>query len=129
MSWLRSSPLRQSLSRNTTQPRPGSDCDPKACYDSFCRHWFQSSEIITKSTEVSSYFWNFLSFLSNKKVQLMEISLSLCLFRPFWDLNGNNVYENEMETMSVCHVVDFKWFPAYKFAFLWRSFNWILNNL
>ncbi|KAL5290523.1 FAM160A1 family protein [Megaselia abdita] len=51
MSWLRSSPLRQSLSRNTSQPRPGSDCDPKACYDSFCRHWHQSSEIINKSTE------------------------------------------------------------------------------
>lgn len=54
MSWLRNSPLRQSLSRNTSQPRPGSDCDPKACFDSFCRHWHQSSEIISKSTEVSS---------------------------------------------------------------------------
>ncbi|XP_073832595.1 FHIP family protein GJ17503 isoform X2 [Musca autumnalis] len=73
MSWLRSSPLRQSLTRTqsngggsssatgggaTTQhnsvlrQRPidtATDCDPRACYDSFCKHWQQAYEIIQKS--------------------------------------------------------------------------------
>ncbi|XP_032595108.1 FHIP family protein GH13096 isoform X2 [Drosophila grimshawi] len=66
MSWLRTSPLRQSLTRNsggngsggsgnsgnasaTVRQRPidaATDCDPRACYDSFCKHWQQAHEII-----------------------------------------------------------------------------------
>ncbi|XP_023164963.2 UPF0518 protein GI14169 isoform X4 [Drosophila hydei] len=62
MSWLRTSPLRQSLTRNsgssgngssgtatTMRQRPidaATDCDPRACYDSFCKHWQQAHEII-----------------------------------------------------------------------------------
>ncbi|KAL7741042.1 hypothetical protein ACLKA6_013477 [Drosophila palustris] len=62
MSWLRTSPLRQSLTRNsgssgsgnsgattTLRQRPidaATDCDPRACYDSFCKHWQQAYEII-----------------------------------------------------------------------------------
>ncbi|XP_030557440.1 UPF0518 protein GJ17503 isoform X2 [Drosophila novamexicana] len=62
MSWLRTSPLRQSLTRNsgssgsgnssattTLRQRPidaATDCDPRACYDSFCKHWQQAHEII-----------------------------------------------------------------------------------
>ncbi|XP_055854584.1 FHIP family protein GJ17503 isoform X2 [Episyrphus balteatus] len=83
MSWLRSSPLRQSLTRNgssssattatasissggnggnnslsTTslsslnKQRPidtATDCDPRACYDSFCKHWQQAYEIIQRA--------------------------------------------------------------------------------
>lgn len=67
MSWLRSSPLRQSFSRSggggtggsrgsgsngTTGVRAtfdASECDPKACYDSFCIHWQQAYEIIQRS--------------------------------------------------------------------------------
>ncbi|XP_030384741.1 UPF0518 protein CG3558 isoform X2 [Scaptodrosophila lebanonensis] len=75
MSWLRTSPLRQSLTRSggggilTTHSSLGAagstgggssssgalrqrpidaatDCDPRACYDSFCKHWQQAYEII-----------------------------------------------------------------------------------
>ncbi|XP_065366181.1 FHIP family protein GG24907 isoform X3 [Calliphora vicina] len=76
MSWLRSSPLRQSLTRtqsnssgtgssffatssssgSTQHPvlrqRPidtATDCDPRACYDSFCKHWQQAYEIIQRA--------------------------------------------------------------------------------
>ncbi|XP_046803379.1 FHIP family protein CG3558 isoform X2 [Lucilia cuprina] len=76
MSWLRSSPLRQSLTRThsngsgagssffTTSSSSGStqhpvlrqrpidtatDCDPRACYDSFCKHWQQAYEIIQRA--------------------------------------------------------------------------------
>lgn len=55
MSWLRTSPLRQSFSRTNrsrsidTAP---TECDPKACYDSFCKHWQQIYEIILRA-EVS----------------------------------------------------------------------------
>nr|XP_036224862.1 UPF0518 protein GJ17503 isoform X3 [Bactrocera oleae]XP_036224863.1 UPF0518 protein GJ17503 isoform X3 [Bactrocera oleae] len=75
MSWLRSSPLRQSLTRNSGngvsflssingnstgvsstatsfRQRPidaATDCDPRACYDSFCKHWQQAYEIIQRS--------------------------------------------------------------------------------
>lgn len=56
MSWLRSSPLRQSFSR-TSRSRSidatNTDCDPKACYDSFCKHWQQVYEIILRG-EVSN---------------------------------------------------------------------------
>ncbi|XP_013119046.2 FHIP family protein GG24907 isoform X1 [Stomoxys calcitrans] len=69
MSWLRTSPLRQSLTRNPSngsgssssfasgqnsalRQRPidtATDCDPRACYDSFCKHWQQAYDIIQKS--------------------------------------------------------------------------------
>uniref|UniRef100_U5EYG6 FHF complex subunit HOOK-interacting protein C-terminal domain-containing protein n=1 Tax=Corethrella appendiculata TaxID=1370023 RepID=U5EYG6_9DIPT len=56
MSWLRTSPLRQSFSRNSNSNRGNSnrpidatECDPKACYDSFCKHWQQAYEIIQRS--------------------------------------------------------------------------------
>ncbi|XP_055378728.1 FHIP family protein GJ17503 isoform X2 [Condylostylus longicornis] len=61
MSWLRGSPLRQSLTRgsnNTSNSGSGgrqisidtaSNCDPRACYDSFCKHWQQAHEIILKA--------------------------------------------------------------------------------
>lgn len=56
MSWLRTSPLRQSFSRNSTNRGRSIDatteCDPKACYDSFCKHWQQAYELIQRS-EVS----------------------------------------------------------------------------
>uniref|UniRef100_A0A1A9WAR8 FHF complex subunit HOOK-interacting protein C-terminal domain-containing protein n=1 Tax=Glossina brevipalpis TaxID=37001 RepID=A0A1A9WAR8_9MUSC len=79
MSWLRSSPLRHSLTRNqcnsssvgpfsipynpngsncthsihsVLRQRPidtATDCDPRACYDSFCKHWQQAYEIIQRA--------------------------------------------------------------------------------
>ncbi|XP_036319602.1 UPF0518 protein GJ17503 isoform X2 [Rhagoletis pomonella] len=76
MSWLRSSPLRQSLTRSSGNSSPffsaansnngpggsttstalrqrpidaATDCDPRACYDSFCKHWQQAYEIIQRS--------------------------------------------------------------------------------
>lgn len=70
MSWLRSSPLRQSLTRTQSngsnsgnsfnagnqnaalRQRPidtATDCDPRACYDSFCKHWQQAFDIIQKA--------------------------------------------------------------------------------
>ncbi|KAM7347305.1 FHIP family protein GG24907 isoform 2-T2 [Cochliomyia hominivorax] len=78
MSWLRSSPLRQSLTRTqsngsgsgssffaSTSASAGStqhhsvlrqrpidtatDCDPRACYDSFCKHWQQAYDIIQRA--------------------------------------------------------------------------------
>ncbi|XP_055536086.1 FHIP family protein AAEL005291 isoform X2 [Wyeomyia smithii] len=67
MSWLRSSPLRHSFSKSggstgsgtsgrggsssngTMRAFDASECDPKACYDSFCIHWQQAYEIILRS--------------------------------------------------------------------------------
>ncbi|XP_058833602.1 FHIP family protein AAEL005291-like isoform X1 [Topomyia yanbarensis] len=66
MSWLRSSPLRQSFTKSVGNAGSGSgrsgsstngtmrafdasECDPKACYDSFCIHWQQAYEIIQRS--------------------------------------------------------------------------------
>lgn len=80
MSWLRTSPLRQSFSRsnnrNNGSNRGGGgsgggtldaqslDLDQKACYDSFCKHWQQVYEIILRA-EVSDVFiaFNILIFL------------------------------------------------------------------
>lgn len=57
MSWLRSSPLRQSFSR-TSRSRSidttAADCDPKAVFDSFCKHWQQVYEIILRA-EVTAH--------------------------------------------------------------------------
>ncbi|XP_029053670.2 FHIP family protein AAEL005291 isoform X2 [Osmia bicornis bicornis] len=46
MSWLRSSPLRTSFSKQRSRDSPPKDADPSACYDSFCKHWQQAYEII-----------------------------------------------------------------------------------
>lgn len=58
MSWLRTSPLRQSFtrtSRSRSIDATTTECDPKACYDSFCKHWQQIYDIILRA-EVSSIF-------------------------------------------------------------------------
>uniref|UniRef100_A0A348G6D8 UPF0518 protein n=1 Tax=Odontomachus monticola TaxID=613454 RepID=A0A348G6D8_ODOMO len=49
MSWLRSSPLRASFSKQRSRDSPPKDADPSACYDSFCKHWQQTYEIILHS--------------------------------------------------------------------------------
>ncbi|XP_043267925.1 FHIP family protein CG3558 isoform X2 [Venturia canescens] len=49
MSWLRSSPLRASFSKQHARDSPPKDADPTACYDSFCKHWQQTHEIIRKT--------------------------------------------------------------------------------
>ncbi|KFB46513.1 AGAP011705-PA-like protein [Anopheles sinensis] len=75
MSWLRSSPLRQSFTKSGhsgnassrsgaggggggglagIRPFDATDCDPKACYDSFCIHWQQAYEIIVRSENYRS---------------------------------------------------------------------------
>ncbi|XP_044019833.1 FHIP family protein AAEL005291 isoform X2 [Aphidius gifuensis] len=46
MSWLRSSPLRNSFGKQWSRDSPPKDADPSACYDSFCKHWQQTYEII-----------------------------------------------------------------------------------
>ncbi|XP_076182942.1 FHIP family protein AGAP011705 isoform X2 [Ptiloglossa arizonensis] len=46
MSWLRSSPLRTSFSKQRSRDSPPKDADPSACYNSFCKHWQQAYEII-----------------------------------------------------------------------------------
>ena len=48
MSWLRSSPLRQSFTRRT-QDITQTGTDSKAVFDSFCKHWQQVNEIISRS--------------------------------------------------------------------------------
>lgn len=57
MSWLRSSPLRQSISRGNSAPanKISTECDPSACYDSFCKHWQQAYDVILKA-EVSKVY-------------------------------------------------------------------------
>lgn len=55
MSWLRSSPLRTSFSKQRSRDSPPKDADPSACYDSFCKHWQQAYEIILR-TSVSLIF-------------------------------------------------------------------------
>ncbi|XP_071575135.1 FHIP family protein GK23746-like [Temnothorax nylanderi] len=49
MSWLRSSPLRTSFSKQRSRDSPPKDADPSACYDSFCKHSQQIYEIILHS--------------------------------------------------------------------------------
>ncbi|XP_066601519.1 FHIP family protein AGAP011705-like isoform X2 [Prorops nasuta] len=46
MSWLRGSPLRTSFSKQRFRDSPPKDADPSACYDSFCKHWQQTYEIV-----------------------------------------------------------------------------------
>ncbi|KAK1130234.1 hypothetical protein K0M31_018373 [Melipona bicolor] len=50
MSWLRSSPLRTSFSKQRSRDSPPKDADPSACYDSFCKHWQQAYEIILRTS-------------------------------------------------------------------------------
>lgn len=61
MSWLRSSPLRQSISRGNSAPtnKISTECDPSACYDSFCKHWQQAYDVILKA-EVSRFIFKYL---------------------------------------------------------------------
>ncbi|XP_057340427.1 FHIP family protein GJ17503 isoform X1 [Microplitis mediator] len=49
MSWLRNSPLRNSLNKQWSRDSPPKDADPGACYDSFCKHWQQTNEIIKQT--------------------------------------------------------------------------------
>ncbi|CAG5077855.1 Similar to GK23746: UPF0518 protein GK23746 (Drosophila willistoni) [Cotesia congregata] len=49
MSWLRNSPLRNSLNKQWSRDSPPKDADPSACYDSFCKHWQQTNEIIKQT--------------------------------------------------------------------------------
>ncbi|XP_049939174.1 FHIP family protein AGAP011705-like isoform X1 [Schistocerca serialis cubense] len=49
MSWLRSSPLRASFSKRRQSNSPPKDCDPVACYDTFCKHWQQVADIIERT--------------------------------------------------------------------------------
>lgn len=77
MSWLRTSPLRQSFSRSnrnsnnsTSSSRPldsSLDFDQKACYDSFCKHWQQVYDIILR-VEVSpvEIFYDFCTLIQKK---------------------------------------------------------------
>ncbi|XP_033201582.1 UPF0518 protein AAEL005291-like isoform X1 [Bombus vosnesenskii] len=50
MSWLRSSPLRTSFTKQRSRDSPPKDADPSACYDSFCKHWQQAYEIILRTS-------------------------------------------------------------------------------
>lgn len=54
MSWLRSSPLRASFSKRRQSNSPPKDCDPVACYDTFCKHWQQVADIIERTQPPSS---------------------------------------------------------------------------
>lgn len=55
MSWLRSSPLRQSFSRGRAVVSDMADV--KAVNDSFCGHWQQAFELIGRA-EVSKHIFN-----------------------------------------------------------------------
>lgn len=62
MSWLRTSPLRQSFtrtSRSRSIDATNTECDPKACYDSFCKHWQQIYEIILRAEVRNSFLYFF----------------------------------------------------------------------
>nr|XP_012233119.1 PREDICTED: UPF0518 protein CPIJ015043-like isoform X2 [Linepithema humile] len=47
MSWLRTNP---GFSKQRSRDSPPKDADPSACYDSFCKHWQQTYEIILHSS-------------------------------------------------------------------------------
>uniref|UniRef100_A0A1L8DAT4 FHF complex subunit HOOK-interacting protein C-terminal domain-containing protein n=1 Tax=Nyssomyia neivai TaxID=330878 RepID=A0A1L8DAT4_9DIPT len=50
MSWLRSSPMRQSFNRpGSMKLENATELDPGACYDSFCKHWQQANDVIQRS--------------------------------------------------------------------------------
>ncbi|XP_055696026.1 FHIP family protein GK23746 isoform X2 [Lutzomyia longipalpis] len=58
MSWLRSSPLRQSFSNSSSRSgnmklENATELDPGACYDSFCKHWQQANDVILRSESSS----------------------------------------------------------------------------
>lgn len=56
MSWLRSSPLRQSIQKRGRGMLDTStiDCDPKACFDSFRKHWQQAYDVIKRTNKAPS---------------------------------------------------------------------------
>lgn len=75
MSWLRTSPLRQSFKRGRAQIDTASiECDPKACFDSFRNHWQQAFDVIQKSTKVVPSHDDVLGV-----VQLLDHMLTLLL--------------------------------------------------
>ncbi|XP_068144021.1 FHIP family protein GK23746 isoform X1 [Drosophila tropicalis] len=86
MSWLRSSPLRQSLTRTTSSGngiRPidaATDCDPRACYDSFCKHWQQAYDIIQHSSAPAPTHDDVLGVVSHLDymVTLLLVELHNC---------------------------------------------------
>lgn len=49
MSWLRSSPMRQSFTRRSQDISSSSSADQKAVSDSFSNHWMQIQQIINRS--------------------------------------------------------------------------------
>ncbi|XP_063708000.1 FHIP family protein GH13096 isoform X3 [Culicoides brevitarsis] len=56
MSWLRGSPLRQSFKRGrATLDSSTIECDPKACFDSFRKHWQQAYDVMQKSNKRPSH--------------------------------------------------------------------------
>lgn len=66
MSWLRTSPIRQSFSRSNRARtlENNTDFDEKACYDSFCKHWQQVHDIILR-VEVLIQTVSYLTYCCN----------------------------------------------------------------
>lgn len=92
MSWLRSSPLRQSFNRNNRRSIDATniECDPKACYDSFCKHWQQIHEIILRA-EVSFY----------KIISILRDTLTYLWFNSFQASNGAIVHDDVVGVVSL----------------------------
>lgn len=95
MSWLRSSPLRQSFtrtSRSRSIDATSTECDPKACYDSFCKHWQQIYDIILRA-EVSDIGY----LLYFKRSNTVKRSKSHQFF-IFFESNPKLILLNYIET-------------------------------
>lgn len=91
MSWLRNSPLRTSFSKQRSRNSPPKDADPSACYDSFCKHWQQTYEIILhslvrkKASLKVSFFdylhiYTYVSYIAVKTEHIVFISSFFCNF-------------------------------------------------
>lgn len=74
MSWLRTSPLRHSFSRNRNRSidATNTECDPKACYDSFCKHWQQIHEIIQRAEVSETNFTQTLFHLTENNQYFLQ---------------------------------------------------------
>ncbi|XP_070498664.1 FHIP family protein AGAP011705 isoform X2 [Chironomus tepperi] len=79
MSWLRSSPLRQSFTRRT-QDITQTGTDSKAVFDSFCKHWQQVNEIISRSENRQTQHDDVLAVVNHldQMVTLLLVELHNC---------------------------------------------------
>lgn len=107
MSWLRSSPLRTSFSKQRSRDSPPKDADPSACYDSFCKHSQQIYEIILHSLVRATIFRSLIVFTLLWNLHSSPGNVCMCLNNIFLtpvgklrhdDISATNFVQISQET-------------------------------